>query len=72
MSECVGNAGLIFKRGDADDLYRCMVRIISNKDLAQRLREDAKVQVERFQESRLASIYIDIYENVYKGKRVEP
>jgi glycosyltransferase involved in cell wall biosynthesis len=63
-AECVGNAGLKFKNGDANGLCECMVTILTNPTLAKQQRENALVQLDLFNEVKLTKKYIEVYHNV--------
>ncbi len=69
-AECAGNAGLKFKNGDFHSLYECMVKIITDRDLAKRYRENAWVQVEAFDDLRLTKKYIELY-NIAAKKKIK-
>jgi glycosyltransferase involved in cell wall biosynthesis len=71
-AECVGAAGLHFDNGDDEALYRCMARLMSDPELAQRQREHALELIQAFDELRLASHFIDCYRTVVRGNVVHP
>ncbi|MEH2028142.1 MAG: glycosyltransferase family 4 protein [Nostoc sp.] len=64
LAECVGNAGLKFKNGDANSLYECMKKILTDDALIKQQQEKALVQVELFDEVKLTKIYIEIYQHI--------
>lgn len=62
--ECVGDAGLKFKNGDYQGLFQCMLKVTENPDLVKQLQENAIAQLEKYNETKLAQKYIDIYKEV--------
>lgn len=68
LAECAGDAALLFDNGDHAMLAARMSQLLSDADLRARLRENAKIQLKRFDPERLVSQYIDLFEYVL-GKR---
>ena len=69
-AECVGDAGLKFKNGNAKSLYECMLKLLTDDILAKEHREKALTQLKLFDEMELTKKYFHIYMNViekYKG-----
>jgi len=64
LVECIGDAGLVFKRGDAYSLYQSMLKLLSDQSLAKSQLENAVAQLELFDEVRLTKGYLEIYERV--------
>lgn len=62
--ECVGEAGLKFKNGDFQELFQCMLKITENPNLVNKLKENASIQLVKYDEMKLAQKYLEIYENV--------
>jgi len=67
LAECVGEAGLKFKNGDAESLYECMFKLLTDDVLAKEHRVKALAQVELFDEIELTKNYLHIYINVIKN-----
>lgn len=63
-AECVGDAGLKFKNGDFRSLYECMVRLITDRALAEQQLENATIQLNAFDEVKLTKRYLELYEEV--------
>ncbi len=63
-AECVGNAGVKFKNGDYQSLYKCMVQLLTDTFLAKQQLENASIQVDAFDEVKLTKKYVEIYESV--------
>ena len=66
LAECVGEAGLKFKNGDAKSLYECMFKLLTDDVLGKEQREKALDQIELFDEIELTKNYLHIYMNVIK------
>lgn len=60
LQEAIGNAGLIFKRGDDDDLLRCMEQLLNNAGLEAALREAGKIQLQQFEPDVVAGSYLRV------------
>jgi glycosyltransferase involved in cell wall biosynthesis len=71
IAECVGDAALLFDNGDHARLADCMTRLLRDEKLRATLRENAKIQVKRFDPERLVRRYIDLFSSVL-GKRELP
>ena len=65
-TECVGEAGLKFKNGEAKSLYECMLKLLTDDILAKQQQENALTQLELFDELALTKNYVDIYIDVIK------
>jgi glycosyltransferase involved in cell wall biosynthesis len=65
-TECVGEAGLKFKNGDAKSLYECMLKLLTDDILAREQQKNALTQLELFDELALTKNYVDIYIDVIK------
>jgi glycosyltransferase involved in cell wall biosynthesis len=63
LREVVGDAGLIFRTGDADDLASCMRRVLDNPTLTRSLGSAARSRIEHvFRRDRMIQEHIRIYE----------
>lgn len=65
-AECIGDAGLKFKNGEANSLFECMVKILEDKELATQQLKSSFIQLSLFDEVKLTRKYIDLYESVIK------
>jgi glycosyltransferase involved in cell wall biosynthesis len=68
-AECVGEAGLKFKNGDVESLYKCMVKILEDDSVAKKQIEEALKVRKEFDEEQLTKNYIDLYWSIFKGKK---
>ena len=66
LSECIGDAGLTFKNGNIEELYKCMKALTNNISLEKKLMKHAPTRLEIFNESNLTKQYIDLYKYVIK------
>lgn len=69
LAECVGNAGLKFKNGDIDALYKCMKKILSEENLAEQQLKLSEARLEIFDEVKLTEKYVEIYAQVINKYR---
>ena len=68
-AECVGEAGLKFKNGDVESLYKCMVKILEDDSVAKKQIEEALKVRKEFDEEQLTKNYIDLYWSIFRGKK---
>ena len=65
MREVVGETGLVFHTGDAEELAMCMKRVINEPDLALRLREAAhRRAMQTFDVDSMIERHVLLYEHV--------
>ena len=65
MREVVGETGLVFHTGDAEELAMCMKRVINEPDLALRLREAAQRRaMQTFGVDSMIERHVLLYEHV--------
>jgi glycosyltransferase involved in cell wall biosynthesis len=64
LPDAVGNAGLIFKRGDVNDLVECMKNITQNAELEQALAAAAGAQLNKHTDEVVAQQYLAVFESV--------
>jgi glycosyltransferase involved in cell wall biosynthesis len=64
LAECVGDAALLFDNGDEVMLAERMKSLLKDEKLRKELREQAKIQVKKFDPERLARRYIELFEYV--------
>ena len=72
MREVVGETGLVFPTGDAEELATCMKRAINEPDLALRLREAARRRaMQTFDVDSMIKRHVSLYNEVLseRGKR---
>ena len=67
LPEAIGNAGLIFKRGDLDQLYDCMQKVIRNNSLQQHYRSQAETHLALHKSSIIAQKYMEVIEYTFKN-----
>ena len=64
LPDAVGDAGLIFKRGDVDSLTGCIRKVIDDADLRARLRKAAKSHLAAHHPDIIAEKYLDVIRSV--------
>ena len=62
LPEAVGNAGLIFKKGDSHDLYQAMMKISRDEGLMKELRQASASHLEKHKLSTVSSEYLSVLE----------
>jgi glycosyltransferase involved in cell wall biosynthesis len=60
LPDAIGNAGLVFKRGDADDLTLCISKIMNDGKLEDTLREAAQNHLQSHEPGAVANRYLKI------------
>jgi len=69
LPEAVGEAGLVFKRGDADDLYRQMSAVYADPKLRLKLEQASNEQLRRHSSRYVAQDYMNVFEKFVKYTR---
>jgi glycosyltransferase involved in cell wall biosynthesis len=70
MREVVGETGLVFPAGDAEELAMCMKRAINEPDLALRLGESARRRaMQTFDVDSMIERHVSLYDEVLSGRR---
>ncbi len=64
LPEAAGNAGLVFKSGDLNDLAACMCRLQNDPDLVQKLREAAPNHLDAHHPHTVVQQYLQVIEAV--------
>jgi glycosyltransferase involved in cell wall biosynthesis len=64
LTDAVGPAGLLFRRGDVSDLTSKLQVLIDDKDLRSDFRLRATAHLAHFQESRICTLYQDLLEEI--------
>jgi glycosyltransferase involved in cell wall biosynthesis len=65
LSEVLGDAGMTFATGDAEDLARCMERIIGDPSLSEKIRQDAFRRVaQSFAADQMVSKHLRVYQEL--------
>ena len=64
LPEAVGNAGIIFKSGDADELTLAMLNIIENEAMQQQLRNAATVHLKYHRSEEVSKRFIQLVNEV--------
>jgi glycosyltransferase involved in cell wall biosynthesis len=67
LPEATGKAGLIFKKGDVEGLYKCMVKITGDQVLQEQFREAAFIHLKNHQASRVANEYLAVLKAFHDG-----
>nr|WP_293834708.1 glycosyltransferase family 4 protein [uncultured Arsenicibacter sp.] len=62
LPEAVGDAGLLFRRGDVDALVACMRQVLTDKELVNRLRQAAPAHLEQHTQAQVAKQYLTVIE----------
>ena len=70
LPDAVGNAGLVFKRNNLDDLISTIKRLLNNKQLQEELEKKAVIHLENHKPNFVADKYLNvIYKASKKGNR---
>lgn len=64
LPEAVGNAGVVFKTGDLDDLVACIHKLQSDPDLTQRLRKAASEHLAAHHPNKVSQRYLQVIETI--------
>lgn len=67
LADAVGNAGLLFKRGDAADLLSKLQSLLNNASLRSSLRSHALLHLRAFDRQTIANQYLSILESSVKN-----
>lgn len=67
LPNAVGKAGLVFQRGNINELVMHMYQLLTNPELAHLLQLAAPAQLQAHYASEVSSKYLSIIENVIKG-----
>ncbi|MBD6617931.1 glycosyltransferase family 4 protein [Komarekiella sp. 'clone 1'] len=70
-AECIGDAGLKFKNRDYQSLFECMNNLINNQNLGKKLLNNSSKIIEKFDDIKLTTKYIEIYEKILNRKYVK-
>ncbi len=65
LPDAVGNAGLLFERGNLNSLVFCMEQLINNQSLKEQLRGAALIHLKSHTSSFISKRYLDIIESVF-------
>lgn len=60
LPAAIGDAGLVFKRGDEDSLASCMIQILNDADLEDKLRGLAKRHLQTYEPTIVANSYLRV------------
>ena len=66
LPDAVGNAGIVFNRGEVDDLTNCILRILDNPALEKKIREVAFGHLKRHYSETVARRYLSVIESAIK------
>ena len=64
LPEAVGNAGLVFKSGDLDDLVACIQKLLDNPDLTRQFRKAASEHLAAHHPSTVSQRYLQVIETI--------
>ncbi|MFN0073364.1 MAG: glycosyltransferase family 4 protein [Chloroflexota bacterium] len=64
LPEVVGEAGLLFRSGDRDDLVRALKRVLEDDDLRARLQTAGHARVKEFSWQKAAAATLDVYRRI--------
>jgi glycosyltransferase involved in cell wall biosynthesis len=67
LPDAIGEAGLVFKRGDLDDLVCKMKLVIEDSELVAKLKDAAVAQVASHEASLIADKYLEIFKKACKS-----
>ncbi len=67
LPEVVGEAGISFTNGNADELYAAMKRVLNNEELKNQLHAQRKHQLEKFDPDKLTAKYVELFERAKAG-----
>ena len=67
LTDAVGNAGLIFKRGDVTSLTDTILSILTDKDKERKLRENSTEHLLFHHPQKVSSEYLKVIVNAYKA-----
>lgn len=65
LPDAIGNAGLLFERGNLNSLVLCMEKLINDPPLQKQLREAAIEHLKSHTSSFISKRYLDVIENVF-------
>lgn len=65
LPDAVGQAGLLFKKGDVVALVNCIRSILNNSQEETRLRETVSTHLAGFRSSEVSRRYLEVFENVF-------
>jgi glycosyltransferase involved in cell wall biosynthesis len=69
LPDAVGNAGVLFKRGDADALAKRIQELICKPERITQLREAATIHLKAHQPEVVANRYLDVITNAFEKER---
>lgn len=69
LPDAVGKAGLVFRRGELNDMIDCSNRLINDANLFQELRAEAAVHLENHRPEVVARLYLDVIEGALARQR---
>ena len=73
LGEIVGDTGLKFAAGDADQLAACMQRVLDHPELVSEIGEKARRRaLELFTEDRKTRLYLDLYHGILARRQATP
>ncbi len=70
LPDAMGDSGLIFKRGNVDQLALCMQQVLDNPEKAEIFQDKVNEHLENFKSSVVTKMYLDIIERTVKAKQL--
>ena len=62
LPDAVGDAGLIFNRGDVSSLVECIIRLLNDNQLEQQLRSAAQFHLPKHFPDTISKLYLSVFE----------
>lgn len=69
LPDAVGNAGLIFERGNLEDLINVLERLLENPNLAESLRKNAQSHLNSHHPKTISSRYLEVIDSAFLSYR---
>jgi glycosyltransferase involved in cell wall biosynthesis len=69
IPEVVGDAALLFDPYDPNDIAQCVLKILSNKDIANRLKKKGSERAKFFSQSKSATKHLEVFKTAVSSYR---
>ncbi|MBT0812295.1 glycosyltransferase family 4 protein [Litoribacter ruber] len=70
LPDAVGNAGLVFQKGDLNSLLNCLCKVLENQELEKQLRSNAEAHLRTHHPKTVSRRYLEILESVVKPRLI--
>lgn len=70
LKEVVGEAGLTFTNGDADELFEMMKKTVDNEELKKKLLEKRQEQLDKFNPDKLTERFVELFKKAVAKKPI--